>query len=107
VLRLGRHLQHHAAGDFGATLKARKVRNIEATKPDVIATGNIGCITQIATGTADPDPAHGRTARLGPWRPKPDGVPDIIRMQPDDMFWPMVQGWLVPWMRKIVSRPPL
>ena len=26
----------------------------EATKPDLIATGNIGCITQIATGTAIP-----------------------------------------------------
>jgi glycolate oxidase iron-sulfur subunit len=30
------------------------VKNIEATKPDIIATGNIGCITQIATGTAIP-----------------------------------------------------
>jgi glycolate oxidase iron-sulfur subunit len=40
--------------EISATLKARKVRNIEATKPDVIATGNIGCITQIATGTAIP-----------------------------------------------------
>ncbi len=40
--------------DISATLKARKVKNIEATKPDVIATGNIGCITQIATGTAIP-----------------------------------------------------
>jgi glycolate oxidase iron-sulfur subunit len=35
-------------------LKARKVANIEATKPDVIATGNIGCIMQIAGGTAIP-----------------------------------------------------
>ena len=35
-------------------LKARKVRSIEATKPDLIATGNIGCITQIATGTEIP-----------------------------------------------------
>ena len=40
--------------DISAALKARKVKNIEATKPDVIATGNIGCITQIATGTAIP-----------------------------------------------------
>jgi glycolate oxidase iron-sulfur subunit len=30
------------------------VKNIEATKPDLIATGNIGCITQIATGTQIP-----------------------------------------------------
>ena len=27
------------------------MRNIEAVAPDVIATGNIGCITQIASGT--------------------------------------------------------
>jgi glycolate oxidase iron-sulfur subunit len=40
--------------DISAALKARKVKNIEATKPHVIATGNIGCITQIATGTAIP-----------------------------------------------------
>ena len=35
-------------------LKARKVANIERTRPDVIAAGNIGCITQIASGTAIP-----------------------------------------------------
>ncbi|WP_275789173.1 glycolate oxidase subunit GlcF [Pararhizobium gei] len=40
--------------EISATLKARKVKNIEATKADIIATGNIGCITQIATGTAIP-----------------------------------------------------
>ena len=40
--------------EISAELKARKVKNIEATKPDLIATGNIGCITQIATGTAIP-----------------------------------------------------
>nr|WP_143348380.1 glycolate oxidase subunit GlcF [Ensifer adhaerens] len=40
--------------EISAKLKARKVRNIEATKPDAIATGNIGCITQIASGTKIP-----------------------------------------------------
>ncbi|MBO3759002.1 glycolate oxidase subunit GlcF [Ciceribacter sp. L1K22] len=40
--------------DISARLKARKVKNIEATKADVIAAGNIGCITQIASGTAIP-----------------------------------------------------
>jgi len=35
-------------------LKDRKVANIERLKPDVIAAGNIGCITQIASGTAIP-----------------------------------------------------
>jgi Fe-S oxidoreductase len=40
--------------EISGKLKARKVRNIEATKADVIAAGNIGCITQIASGTAIP-----------------------------------------------------
>jgi glycolate oxidase iron-sulfur subunit len=35
-------------------LRARKVANIERLQPDVIAAGNIGCITQIASGTAIP-----------------------------------------------------
>ncbi len=35
-------------------LRDRKVANIERLKPDVIAAGNIGCITQIASGTAIP-----------------------------------------------------
>lgn len=40
--------------EIAAELRDRKVRNIESTRPDVIATGNIGCITQIAGGTAIP-----------------------------------------------------
>ncbi|MEO0498350.1 MAG: glycolate oxidase subunit GlcF [Pseudomonadota bacterium] len=40
--------------EISQKLKARKVANIEATNPDVIATGNIGCITQIASGTNVP-----------------------------------------------------
>jgi glycolate oxidase iron-sulfur subunit len=35
-------------------LRDRKVANIERVKPDAIAAGNIGCITQLATGTAIP-----------------------------------------------------
>jgi glycolate oxidase iron-sulfur subunit len=35
-------------------LRARKVANIERIRPDVIATGNIGCITQIGKGTDIP-----------------------------------------------------
>ncbi|MGH6682718.1 MAG: heterodisulfide reductase-related iron-sulfur binding cluster, partial [Pseudolabrys sp.] len=35
-------------------LQVRKVANIESVTPDVIAAGNIGCITQIAAGTAIP-----------------------------------------------------
>ena len=35
-------------------LRDRKIANIERLKPDVIAAGNIGCITQIAAGTTIP-----------------------------------------------------
>jgi glycolate dehydrogenase iron-sulfur subunit len=35
-------------------LRTRKIANIESTEPDVIAAGNIGCITQIAAGTDIP-----------------------------------------------------
>jgi glycolate oxidase iron-sulfur subunit len=35
-------------------LRDRKVANIEKTKPDVIAAGNIGCIVQIGGGTGLP-----------------------------------------------------
>ena len=40
--------------DIAKRLRTRKVANIEKVKPDVIAAGNIGCITQIAAGTAIP-----------------------------------------------------
>ena len=39
---------------ISAQLKARKVRTLEAKKPDVIATGNIGCMMQIGSGTQVP-----------------------------------------------------
>jgi glycolate oxidase iron-sulfur subunit len=39
---------------IASRLRARKVANIEQTAPDVIATGNLGCITQIAGGTRIP-----------------------------------------------------
>ncbi|RFC62077.1 glycolate oxidase iron-sulfur subunit [Fulvimarina endophytica] len=40
--------------EIAAQLKARKVKNIESVSPQVIATGNIGCITQIGSGTGIP-----------------------------------------------------
>jgi len=40
--------------DIAKRLRARKVGNIEKLEPDVIAAGNVGCITQIAAGTAIP-----------------------------------------------------
>jgi glycolate oxidase iron-sulfur subunit len=60
--------------EISATLKARKVKNIEATGATLIATGNIGCITQIASGSALPV-VH--TVRLLDWAyggVRPEGV---------------------------------
>ncbi len=40
--------------ELARRLRDRKVGQIEKTRPDVIAAGNIGCIAQIAAGTAIP-----------------------------------------------------
>lgn len=39
--------------EIAGRLRERKVDNVTATKPQVIATGNIGCMTQIGKGLAD------------------------------------------------------
>ena len=55
-------------------LRDRKVANIALLKPDVIAAGNIGCITQIAAGTGIPV-VH--TVELIDWAtggPAPEGL---------------------------------
>jgi len=40
--------------DIADVLRERKVRNIEATGADIVAAGNIGCMTQIGRGTVKP-----------------------------------------------------
>ena len=40
--------------EIATRLRDRKIENIRSTNPQVIATGNIGCISQIATGTNIP-----------------------------------------------------
>ncbi|WP_292089703.1 heterodisulfide reductase-related iron-sulfur binding cluster, partial [Mesorhizobium sp.] len=60
--------------DISAKLRNRKVKNIEATGAEIVATGNIGCITQIASAAKLPV-VH--TIKLLDWAyggPKPDGV---------------------------------
>jgi glycolate oxidase iron-sulfur subunit len=60
--------------ELAGRLRERKVANIEQTRPDVIAAGNIGCITQIAAGTAIPV-VH--TVELIDWAtggPKPEAL---------------------------------
>ena len=37
--------------EIAGRLRERKIANIASTAPDVIASGNIGCITQLASGT--------------------------------------------------------
>jgi glycolate oxidase iron-sulfur subunit len=66
-------------------LRERKVGNIERLKPDVIAAGNIGCITQIAAGTAIPV-VH--TVELLDWAtggPAPDGLEEIGAQAPHEI----------------------
>jgi glycolate oxidase iron-sulfur subunit len=39
---------------IAARLRERKVKNIESTAPEIVATGNIGCMTQIGSATRIP-----------------------------------------------------
>ena len=62
-------------------LQARKVANIESLAPDVIAAGNIGCITQIAGGTAIPV-VH--TVELIDWAtggPLPEALAELTQVE--------------------------
>lgn len=61
--------------EIAARLRDRKIANIGSTSPDLIAAGNIGCITQIASGTALPV-VH--TVELLDWAtggPRPGALP--------------------------------
>jgi glycolate oxidase iron-sulfur subunit len=40
--------------ELAGALRDRKIASIETVRPDVIAAGNVGCITQLAGGTAIP-----------------------------------------------------
>ena len=56
-------------------LRDRKIANIERTQPALIAAGNIGCMTQIASGT-DVPVVH--TVELLDWAtggPRPSAIP--------------------------------
>ncbi len=55
-------------------LRDRKVANIARVRPDVIAAGNIGCLTQIGFGDRNASRAQRRAARLGERRPRAGGV---------------------------------
>ena len=68
--------------DLAERLRDRKVANIEKLQPDVIAAGNIGCIAQIAAGTAIPV-VH--TVELLDWAtggPVPERLADLAAVEP-------------------------
>lgn len=62
--------------EWAEELRDRKVGNIKKLKADVVATGNIGCLTQIAGGMgAESDPVVVHTVELLDWvtgGPKPE-----------------------------------
>jgi glycolate oxidase iron-sulfur subunit len=63
--------------DIARSLRDRKVANIERTGADVIATGNIGCMTHIAQGT---DVPIMHTVELLDWAyggPMPDALKGV------------------------------
>jgi glycolate dehydrogenase iron-sulfur subunit len=63
--------------EISATLKDRKVKTLEATAPQVIAAGNIGCMIQIGSGTEVPV-VH--TVELLDWAtggPKPQALSSL------------------------------
>ncbi|RLQ87252.1 glycolate oxidase subunit GlcF [Notoacmeibacter ruber] len=78
-----KHLCCGSAGTYNITqpeiagrLKERKLKNLKATAPEVIAAGNIGCIMQLA-GEAGVPLIH--TVKLLDWAyggPKPDHLPE-------------------------------
>jgi glycolate oxidase iron-sulfur subunit len=65
--------------DIARRLLARKVANIERLKPDVIAAGNVGCITQIAAGTHIPVVHPVELLDWSTGGPRPAGLTDRLR----------------------------
>jgi glycolate oxidase iron-sulfur subunit len=69
--------------DLAGQLRTRKVENIRKVRPDIIAAGNIGCITQIGIGTDIPI-VH--TVELLDWMyggPTPRGLDDLAKLVTD------------------------
>jgi glycolate oxidase iron-sulfur subunit len=65
--------------EIAADLRDRKVENIRSVRPDLVATGNIGCLTQLARGTDIPI-AH--TVELLDWAyggPMPRGLEALAK----------------------------
>ena len=67
--------------DIATQLRDRKVENIGRVAPDIVATGNIGCITQIASGTSTPV-VH--TVELLDWVTGGPEPPALVRYSEQD-----------------------
>ncbi len=62
--------------ELAGALKTRKLRNIAAVRPEIIAAGNVGCMTQLRGGASVPV-VH--TVELLDWAtggPRPDAISD-------------------------------
>jgi glycolate oxidase iron-sulfur subunit len=60
--------------ELAEALRERKLRNIASVEPEIVAAGNIGCITQLGTGAGVPV-VH--TVELLDWAtggPKPEAI---------------------------------
>lgn len=71
--------------EISAKLRDRKVKHIEATEAAIVATGNIGCMTQIGSATAVPI-VH--TVELLDWAfggPRPRRIPETLSIKPATM----------------------
>jgi glycolate oxidase iron-sulfur subunit len=68
--------------DIARSLRDRKIARIEQLEPDVIAAGNIGCITQIATGTVIPVVHPVELLDWASGGPRPEGVTERDRGVP-------------------------
>jgi glycolate oxidase iron-sulfur subunit len=62
--------------EIALRLRDRKIANIRQTSPDLIATGNIGCISQIASGTSIPVLHTVELLDFAYGGPKPEGLDD-------------------------------
>jgi glycolate oxidase iron-sulfur subunit len=74
--------------DIARRLRERKVRTIESLRPDVIAAGNIGCITQIGAGTELPA-LH--TVELIDWATGGPSPPALWAQRPGAAMRPSAQ----------------
>ncbi|MFN3349981.1 glycolate oxidase subunit GlcF [Pseudorhodoplanes sp.] len=70
--------------EIAQTLRDRKIANIAQLSPHVIAAGNIGCITQIASGTAIPVVHPVELIDWATGGPKPAGLSSGVQAMPVD-----------------------